>query len=156
GTLLSSVTVAGAPSAWRTYEYVNGRMTVIRDASGAALERHDYDGNGRAISSYDASGDLTNIQYAATDANGVATTSVTRADNSHATYQQGFSKGAVVTQRADGGCSSCGSGDATAAYDTHGNLWRLQNGRGYITESLYDTSGRKLLTTTTALAPSGC
>lgn len=156
GALLSSVTVTGAPGAWRSYEYVNGKMTAVRDANGTAFERHDYDASGRAISSYDPSGDLTNILYASTDANGVAATSVTRADNSQAQYQQTFSKGAVVTQRADGGCSSCGSGDATAAYDTHGNLWRLQNGRGYITESLYDETGRQLLTTTTALAPSGC
>src|SRR5205814_3792879 len=67
-----------------------------------------------------------------------------------------FAGGAIATQRADGGCSSCGSNDATATYDDKGNLVRLQNARGYITQSDYSTSGRRLLSTTTALVPAGC
>jgi RHS repeat-associated protein len=156
GSLLTSVTVAGASSPWRTYEYIGNRMTVVRDASGSAIERHDYDSLGRATSSYDASGDLTNIQYPASDAGGVATTTVTRADNSQATYEQAFAAGGVVTRHADGGCTSCGANDATAAYDNRGNLVRLQDGRGYITRTSYDLDGRHVLSITTAMKPAGC
>jgi RHS repeat-associated protein len=156
GALLTSVSLNGAAGAWRTYQYSGNRLSAILDGNSAVIERHDYDAMGRATSSYDPSGDITAIQYPATDGSGVSTTSVTRADSSQATYQQAFSAGSVVTQHADGGCSACGSNDATAAYDASGNLWRLQNGRGYITESLYDATGRHLVQTTTALAPNGC
>ena len=156
GSLLTSVSVAGAPSAWRTYEYTNNRLSAIRDASNSIIERHDYDAFGRATSSYDATGDITTIQYPASDANGIATTAVTRADSSQATYTQAFAAGEVVTQRSEGGCSSCGTNDATASYDTSGNLTRLQNGRGYVTLSAYDPVGRHLIQTTTAMKPSGC
>lgn len=156
GSLLTSVTVAGASAAWRTYDYTNSRLSAIHDATGAIVERHDYDAEGRAISSYDPTGDITNIQYPASDANGIATTSVTRADNSQATYEQALSGGGIVTQKADGGCSSCGSNDATAAYDSRGNLVRLQNARGYVTRTVYDAAGRHILSTTTAMAPAGC
>jgi RHS repeat-associated protein len=156
GSLLTSVSVAGAPSPWRTYQYTNNRITAISDATGTVFERHDYDTLGRATSSYDASGDITNIAYPATDASGISTATVTRADNSQATYQLAFSNGGVVTQHVDGGCSTCGSQDATAAYDAFGNLSRIQNARGYITESTYDGSGRQLIRTETAEVPQGC
>ena len=156
GNLLTSVTVAGAASSWRSYEYVSNRMTAVRDATGTLIEGHDYDAHGRATSSIDSGGDLTNIQYLASDANGTATTLVTRADNSQAVYEQVFAGGTVVTRHVDGGCSSCGSNDATAVYDTNSNLIRLQNARGYVTQSTYDAGGRQVLQTTTAMAPSGC
>lgn len=155
-SLLTSVTAFGAPAAWRTYQYSGNQLSAILDASGSVLERHDYDAAGRATSSFDATGDITNIQYPASDANGIATTSVTRADNSQATYEQAFSGGGIVTRRADGGCTSCGSNDATAAYDAKGNLTRLQNARGYVTKSVFDSNGHQLLSRTTAMAPSGC
>jgi YD repeat-containing protein len=156
GPLLTSVTAAGAPGPWRSYDYASGRLSAIHDATGAVIESHDYDAMGRATSSLGATGDITSIQYPASDANGIATTSVTRADNSQATYQQAFTAGEVVTQKADGGCSSCGTNDATAAYDDQGNLTRLQNARGYITLSSYDAPGRHLTETRTAMTPSGC
>ena len=156
GSLLTSVSVAGAASPWRTYDYTSGRLSAIHDATGAIIERHDYDAAGRATSSYGPSGDVTSIQYAASDANGIAATTATRADNSQQSYQQAFAAGEVVTQRADGGCSSCGTNDATAAYDSSGNLTRLQNARGYVTVSTYDVTGRHLIGTTTAEKPSGC
>jgi RHS repeat-associated protein len=129
---------------------------VIRDASGTVIERHDDDAAGRATSSFDASGDLTNIQYPPSDANGLATTTVTRADSSQASYELAFAAGGVVTRRADGGCTSCGANDATAAYDSRGNLVRAQDGRGYITRSTYDLDGRHLISMTTAMKPAGC
>jgi len=156
GSLLTSVTVAGATTSWRTYEYLSNRLAVIKDAAGAVIERHDYDASGRATSSYDASGDITSIQFPASDANAVSTTTVTRADNSVAVFEQTFAGGGVVTRKADGGCSSCGANDATAAYDSKGNLLRLQNARGYITRSNYGPDGRHLTSSTTAMKPSGC
>jgi RHS repeat-associated protein len=156
GSLLTSVSVAGAPSAWRTYDYVNNRLTTVTDATGTVIVRHDYDASGRAISSYDADGgDITNIAYGSSDSNGVSSTIITRPDNSQATYDQSFAGGSVVTQHVDHGCSACGLNDATAVYDTYGNVTRLQNGRGYITESSY-TNGRQLFRTITAEVPSGC
>jgi YD repeat-containing protein len=157
GSLLTSVSVAGAATPWRAYDYTAGRLSAVHDSNGAIIESHDYDAQGRAVSSYGPSGDLTGVQYGATDANGVSTTTATRADNSQETYQQAFTAGEVVTQHADGGCSSCGSNDATAVYDANGNLARLQNARGYVTLSAYDLFGkRRLEQTTTAMAPSGC
>jgi RHS repeat-associated protein len=155
GSLLTSVTLASAPAAWRTYEYSNNLMTAARDATGTLIESHTYDANGRANSWSDSSGDVTNIQYPAS-ANGISTTTLTRADNSQATYEQAFAGGSVVTRHADAGCSACGANDSTAAFDDHGNVIRLQNGRGYITESVYDSAGRNVTTERTALAPSGC
>ena len=151
GSLLTSVTVTGAP--WRKDP---SAFVAVFHASGNVIERHDYDALGRATSSYDASGDLINLQYPGSDANGIATTTVTRADNTQATYEQAFAAGTVITRHADGGCTSCGANDATAAYDTKSNLVRLQNARGYITESVYSTTGRRLVSTRTALTPAGC
>ena len=157
GSLLTSVTLTGAASAWRTYDYTNNRLSAVHNESGQTIERHDYDAAGRAISSYDASGDITNIQYPASDANGIATTSVTRADNTQATYTQAVTGGQVTTQHVDGGCTSCGTNDETAAYDSNGNLIRQQNGRGHITLSTYDSAySRRLVATTTAMVPTGC
>jgi len=156
GALLTGVSAGAAGSPWRTYEYASGQLSVIRDAAGSIVERHDYDAAGRATSSFGDTGDITSIQYPASDANNIATTTVQRADGSQATYEQQFSAGEVVTRRADGGCSACGSNDATAAYDGTGNLIRLQNGRGYVTVSVFDIIGRHLIRTTTAMVPSGC
>ncbi len=156
GSLLTGVSAGAAGSPWRTYEYASGQLSLIRDAAGSIIERHDYDAAGRATSSFDASGDISAIQYPASDANNIATTTVQRADGSQATYEQQFSAGEVVTRHADGGCSACGSNDATAAYDGNGNLVRLQNGRGYVTVSVFDIIGRHLIRSTTAMTPSGC
>ncbi len=156
GSLLTGVSAGAAGSPWRTYEYASGQLSVIRDAAGSIIERHDYDAAGRATSSFGDTGDISAIQYPASDANNIATTTVQRADGSQATYEQQFSAGEVVTRRADGGCSACGSNDATAAYDAQGNLVRLQNGRGYVTESAFDVIGRHLIRSTTAMTPSGC
>src|SRR5207248_431754 len=111
------------------YEYTSNRMSGARDATGTLLEGHTFDASGRAISETHADGEIINVQYGATDGSGIATTTATRPDNSQATYQQSFAGGAPVTRRADGGCSSCGSNDATAAYDANGNVVRLQNAR---------------------------
>jgi RHS repeat-associated protein len=156
GALLTAVKVGANAEVWRTYEYTNNRLSVVRDAAGSAIEQHDYDAIGRATSSLDATGDISNIQYPASDANDVATTTVQRADGSQATFEQEFAAGEVVTRRVDGGCSTCGSNDATATYDANGNVRRLQNGRGYVTESTYDASGRHLIQQTTAMVPNGC
>jgi RHS repeat-associated protein len=156
GTSLTGVSAGAAGSPWRTYEYVSGQMSVIRDAAGSIIERHDYDAAGRATSSFGDTGDISAIQYPPSDANNVATTTVQRADGTQATYEQQFSAGEVVTGHADSGCSACGLSDATAAYDGQGNLVRLQNGRGYVTVSTFDVIGRHLIQTTTALTPSGC
>jgi len=156
GTLLTGVSVGASGSPWRTYEYATGLLSTIRDAAGSIIEQHDYDAAGRATSSLGDTGDISAIQYPASDANNIAITTVQRADGSQATYEQQFSAGEVVTRRADGGCSACGSNDATAAYDGQGNLVRLQNGRGYVTVSTFDVIGRHLIQTMTAMTPSGC
>ncbi len=156
GSLLTSIRVSGAQTAWRTFTYANGFLSDIQDATGATLEHHDYDSAGRATSSYDASGDIASIAYPASDAAGIATTTVTRTDSSQATYEQAFAAGSVTTRHSDGGCSSCGANDATAVYDAKGNLSRLQDARGYITTSTYNVTGRHLTRTTTAMTPTGC
>lgn len=156
---LLTVTLAGAPSAWRTYGYVQAGagwyLASVADALGHVFEQHSYDASGRATSSLGPAGDITNIQYNNTNP---STTVVTRADNSTSTYTQLFAD-REVTSQATGGCAACGGHDFNAAYDSFGHVWRVQDGRGYITESLYDQTPngpRNLISETRALRPAGC
>jgi RHS repeat-associated protein len=154
---LMTVTLAGVPSAWRTYGYVQAGsswyLASVADAMGHLLEQHAYDASGRAITSLGSAGDITAIQYNNTYP---STTVVTRADNSSSTYTQTFAD-REVTSHVAGGCAACGGHDLTAAYDDVGHLWRVQDGRGYITESLYATTEpRNLISETRALRPSDC
>jgi len=155
---LTTVTLAGSSAPWRSYVYVpiggSWFLGSILDALGNTIEEHTYDGSGRAISSYDSSGDITNIQYNTNP----STTVVTRADGSTTTFEQSVADRDVTTH-VTGGCGSCGGHDLTAAYDAVGHPWRVQDGRGYITELLYDTSPygvQNLLSETRALRPSTC
>ena len=156
---LTSVTLTGTATPWRTYGYVQAGsgwyLASIADALGSMLEQHSYDASGRATSSLGPSGDITNIQYSQTNP---STTIVTRADNSTATYTQTFAD-RDVTSQLTGGCGACGGHDLTAAYDALGHTWRVQDGRGYIIESLYDQNPygpRNVISETRALRPSGC
>ncbi len=156
---LTTVTLTGTTNAWRTYGYVQAGsgwyLASIADALGNLLEQHAYDASGRAVTSLGPSGDITNIQYSTTNP---STTVITRADNSTTTYTQGMADREVTTQLI-GGCASCGGHDLTTAYDAFGHVWRVQDGSGYIAESIYDQNlygSHNLILQTRALRPSGC
>jgi RHS repeat-associated protein len=160
--LLSAVTLAGSPAPWRSYEYERhgilptfDYLSRVRDSIGSTLEQHHYDDAGRALTSLGPSGDITNMQYIG-DRSAISKAVVTRADGSVTTYQQTFTGDHDATIDIDGGCASCGGHDSTYAFDRFGHAVRTQDGRGYISESTYDASGEKLLSTTRALTPAGC
>jgi len=155
---LTTVTPVNATAPWRSYSYVafgsGWLLSTVTDALGNLIEQHTYDGNGRAITSTGPSGDITNIQYNVSP----PTTVLTRADGSVSTYEQSFADRDVTTHL-DGGCASCGGHDLTAAYGSSGHVWRAQDGRGYITEFIYDLTPytrQNLLSERRALRPSTC
>ena len=144
GSLLQSVTLSGSTSAWRTYEYMGGLLSAIRDASGSLIESHTFDAYGRAIDSIGSGGsDITNIEYDLPGSLPDSTvTRVTYATGEQTTFEQRFIGGRQQTFAVNGGCGSCGSRNSTYAIDdVTGQLVRKQDARGYITSFAYDASG---------------
>jgi YD repeat-containing protein len=150
-------------SPWRTYQYAaTGGLTAAKDGSGRIIEEHSYADaahGGFATTSLASSDDITAISYRTAEAGlapGETVTAVTSATGRVSKYYLRTIAGRLRTVRIDGGCTSCGTGDAVYAYDASGHVVRIQNARGYITLHTYDPAGTHLLTTTTALKPVGC
>jgi len=145
GSLLQSVALAGSPSAWRTYDYAAGRLSAVHDESGNLIESHVYDAQGRATTSAGGSTtDITNIEYDLPGSLPDSTvTRVTYATGEQTTFDQRFIEGRQRTISTVGGCGSCGSRNATYAFDEDtGRIMRSQDARGYIASFSYDSSGK--------------
>lgn len=143
---------------WRTYEHSADRMTTARDGDGREIENHTYDSvTGAATSSTGPGDEIAGIQYDVAGATGDDTiTRVTMKTGLVAEYQLRPIAGAFRTVRVNGGCGSCGTNDATYAYDSRGNLILEQDARGFITRSEYDSATGALLYQATHQRPSSC
>jgi RHS repeat-associated protein len=157
---ISRLSVITAPDSnpWRTYEYANLKLSAVRDGANHVLESHDYDNATTATTSRGQSGaDVTNIERDLPGRTEDETiTRVTSASGQISSYYIRPIGGRPRTVQIDGGCSSCGTGDAVYGFDDNGNLLREQDARGYIKVSEYDASGTHLLSVTNAMRPVTC
>ncbi|HUP61363.1 MAG TPA: DUF6531 domain-containing protein, partial [Thermoanaerobaculia bacterium] len=139
---------------WRTYTYVNDRMTEARDASGNLIESHTYNAAGAAIDSTGPDDEIESIQYLAGTAPNEKIARLTMKTGAIAEYVLQPIGNAYRTVRITGGCSSCGARDASYAYDAEGHLVREQDASGYITVHTY-AAGRQTAVEE-HLRPQGC
>lgn len=149
---LESVKVNTSP--WRTYEYVNNRLTAARDALGNLIESHTYDSSGRGTSSYGPSDEISLIEYLAGANAGETLTRVTTAAGGTTEFVLKSQGTAWRTVSTSGGCSSCGARDSVYAYDREGRVLREQSADGYIADFTYDDG--RLATTREHLKPAAC
>jgi hypothetical protein len=151
---LSAVLAPGS-AAWRTYEYVDGRMTASRDALGNLIESHTYDSAGYAITSTGSVDEISNIEYNLPGATaGERVTRVTYRTGAVAEYSLRAIGDAWRPVLVTGGCGSCGADDATYVRDGRGRVVREQGADGYITVRTY--SRDDLASEESALKPTGC
>jgi len=142
-------------AAWRTYTYVGGLITEIRDQAGVLIEGHTYGLNG-STSSTGINDDITNVQYGL--ASGDPNRTITRVTHATGAQTNYYISNVALRPRVDqidGGCASCGGRNTILVYDDEGRIVREQDARGYVTSRSFDALGR-LLAETTALAPAGC
>jgi RHS repeat-associated protein len=150
---LATVTAPGI-STWRTYVYSAAGLEEIRDARGAVTERHEYDGAGRARSSFGPSGEFTDIQFnLAGRVSGESRTHVVSADGKSTDYYSRFIAGKMRTVEVAGSCN-CGSDDSVFALDDAGHVLREQNSKGWVTVRTF--AGGRVATTSTFHRPGGC
>lgn len=151
---LETVKVNGSP--WRTYDYVNSRLTEVRDPLGNLIESHAYDAHGRATTSHGPSDEITLIEYDLPAPNAGETlarvTSATGATTDFILKSQGT---VWQTSQSSGGCASCGARDSVYTYDREGRVLRAQSASGYVTVFTYGRDGR-LAATESPLKPAGC
>jgi RHS repeat-associated protein len=131
---------------WRTYEYVNNKMTLARDESGNFIESHTYDAKGRAIDSTGPDDEIANIEHRAPGTTSQKlVTRVTLKSGATTDFILKPVGGAWRPAQILGSCSSCGSRDATYVYDSGGHVVREQHADGYVTVHAY-TAGKRTLT----------
>jgi RHS repeat-associated protein len=141
GDNLTSVLGPGN-SAWRTYEYVENRMTASRDARGNLIESHTYDSSGFATSSTGDVDEIASIQYDLPAPNpDDRMTRITHRSGAVVDYILSPIGGAYRPVRIIGGCSSCGKRDVTIVRDERGRTIREQSADGFINVMTY-TSDR--------------
>src|SRR5437870_12652968 len=119
----------------------NNRLTHVFDALGNVLESHDYDSQGRAVTSERQSG----IEhYSLSYLNG-SETDVTDALAHVNKYFFDTTKSRNVVTRIEGLCS-CGSGSQsqTWTYDNNLNVTSSTNGLNQVTNYTYDARGNQL------------
>lgn len=142
GSMLQKVTYPDGR--YKTYEYSGTNLTGIRNENGAYIEKHTYDGQGRAAtSSADGINDFLSISYLSenqatvTDSLGRTTTySISReGGKSHATSISGP------------GCRECGQGDVSYTYDDNLNITSMTDASGNVTLMTYDSKGNMLTRT---------
>lgn len=157
--LTAAVSPAGT---WREYSGAGTgdewRITAILDQLGNVIETHNYDSTGRATDSYGSSGDIESIEYdLAGRVTGELITKVTYTTGRVERHYQRTVAGRMRTVEIDGGCPGCGTSTGTYVHERfHGNVTRHQGADGYITENVYDSTGRRRLSTRGPLKPSGC
>lgn len=160
-----SLTAVNGPggAAWRTYTYSGNLLAEARDAAGKLLESHAYDGFGRATSSLQSEDDVQSISYDAATRNGGAEelTAVQSATGAVTNYWIAYFGGRARVVEIEGNCTSCGVNNAVFAYkpgsytEPGGQLLRMQDARGYITEWTYDANDR-VIAVTRGRKPTSC
>lgn len=162
GDLLTAVNGPGGAT-WRTYIYAGGRVTEARDGAGRLLESHAYDQSGRATSSVQAQNDIQAILYdqGSRNAGNEQITRVVSASGATTNYWLSFIGGRTRTVEVEGNCAGCGVNNAVFAYKPGdgtsggGQLFRMQDARGYITEWTYDLASR-VIAVSKAYKPGNC
>src|SRR5204863_4929646 len=114
---------------WRSYEHgsniygANYPITAVRDGAGKIIESHTYSVDLLALSSTGPSDEVASIVVSQPGR-------ISGEDMATITYKTGRVEtryfrtiaGRYETVEIDGGCSSCGAGNATFAYDEQGNV----------------------------------
>ncbi|HEX9982350.1 MAG TPA: DUF6531 domain-containing protein, partial [Thermoanaerobaculia bacterium] len=160
GALNRVATIAGT---WRKYgltynaNHLRYNVSSVRDADDRELEKHTFDGESRALSSFGPSGDIAGYEHWLPGR--IPREKVTRltwASGKIETHYVRAVAGRLRTVEISGGCSSCASGgDAVFGYDAAGDLARKQDARGYITRYTWDGS-RRMLTSEGPFRPTAC
>jgi YD repeat-containing protein len=133
------------------FGYQGGRVIWVTDLDGNPVERHEYDGSGRAATSEIADG-----RKKLTIAYGTNVTTVTDALGTVSTYEHQNVRGIRRVTKAIGPCASCGgaggsgSGERRWIYDAGGNVTEYQNEIGDVWKYTY-SSDNELLTDTNPL-----
>ena len=130
------------------YQYADGRVVSVTDASGRMVEAHEYDTQGRATTSEIGNGveELTFVY-------GTDQTTVTDALGNVTTYDYANVKGTRRVTKVTGPCTSCGGGGAEQewAYDEFGNITSYTNALDETWTYTY-SSNNELLTETDPLS----
>jgi RHS repeat-associated protein len=143
---LLSVTYADNSALHFTYDN-NLRLTTVTDALGNVRESHQYDDQGRAITSESQGG----VEHYSFDYVSESETDVTDALGHVSKYFFDTSKSRNVVTRIEGLCS-CGSGPQaqTWTYDNSLNVISTTNSLNQITSYTFDAQGNELTMTDTA------
>jgi len=156
GDNLQRVAAPGGAT-WRTYEQLADRLTTVRDGDGNMIETHAYNSAGAAISSTGPGDEIASIEYARPGAGGHDTiTRVTANTGMTTDYLLRPVAGTYRPVQVTGGCTSCGTNDATYVYDERGHVTLQQDARGYVSRSQYDPLTGALVVRSTHLQPSTC
>jgi Domain of unknown function (DUF6531) len=154
GNNLLTVLAPGA-APWRTYEYLDDRMTASRDALGHLIESHSYDAEGYATSSTGDIDEIESIDYGLPGSTaGDRVTRITYKTGAVSEYTLRPIGGAWRPVKVAGGCASCGTRDATYVRDARGRVVRQQGGDGYIIATTY--ANDVVASVQESLKPVGC
>jgi len=145
---------------WRHYDPNEGALGNVVDVENRILENHNYTSADRARNSIGPSGDLTNIEYNIAGlgtGTGEFATRITSATGAVTVYYQRSVAGQWKKTEIDGNCS-CGTDDGIYGFDENtGNVVRVQNAKGYVTEYAYDPLTRSRVSSVYMhLRPAGC
>ncbi|HEV7922068.1 MAG TPA: RHS repeat-associated core domain-containing protein [Thermoanaerobaculia bacterium] len=145
-------TTAAAP--WRHITNDgSGRIVSVEDESGAVLESHSYDSQGRGTTSMVGSGhDTYTFEYDTPTAGKVRVTHTTGGIDTVTIYMLKFVKGQYLPTELQGVCPSCGTVSDTQSltYDSDGRVLTRTDGEGHLTQYTYDGMGN-VATVTEAL-----
>jgi RHS repeat-associated protein len=146
---------------WRTFSYNSqagaSLLTAMRDESGALLEGHAYDGNGRGVSSFAGGGsEQFDIEYD-TPSIGLArvTQTIPGGTNVLSVYSLDYKHGVFLPTQIQGICASCGSSSDTQSfqYDELGHVTSKTDGVGHVTQYTWGTNGNLSTVTEAAGTP---
>ncbi|MEO6391635.1 MAG: RHS repeat-associated core domain-containing protein [Pyrinomonadaceae bacterium] len=125
-------------------------MTTVTDAMNHVVEHHDYDGNGRAITSERQGGvDKYSLNYVTVNDLGVSQTDVTDAEGRVTKFTYQTINGTKLVTRVEGSCGCSGGSSEVQqwTYDNKGNVLVKTNALNQLTTSTYDANGNALTRT---------
>jgi RHS repeat-associated protein len=134
---------------WRTYEYVPDSkgvprlLSAARDESGALLEGHDYDTQGRGTTSYSEGGaNHVAVTYLSEGKTRVTTT-IEGSQKQISEYTLRYKGGRWIPTQIVGSCASCGasSDKQTFVLDNSNRVTSRTDGSGHVTKFTYDGRG---------------
>jgi RHS repeat-associated protein len=137
---LETVTYQESSKFQFSYDTINGKtyLTTVRDALGNILEDHDYDSEGRAVTSVKDGG----VESYIFDYSVPGKTKVTDGNNNVSYFHFNKTRGKNVIERIQGLCG-CGSGSEITnfEYDSIGKVVRKTDALGKVTRYKYDNNG---------------